>query len=275
MKRNGARLQRQQHLAAGEVFCIVHTTLRLLLLSLTHCHSVSPVLPRHTNYDYRIKVGEKLDSRYRVQDSIGKVRMPPAQAAAQRSLVRSCAKQHHDMSLLFSRAPLAKWFVPMMKRPASMWPSKSSRARRRSVCKPKLRLSCSSCSTRTTQATSGASVRREASGWLLLAMIAPRPRNSTHPFAHHNHTVKLLNTFTHKGHTCLVFEMLSFNLYDLLSKTNFHGVSLNLIRKFARQILKVCVCVWDWATHNPLPFSPPPPLHSMPDRRWPIYHWRT
>lgn len=74
-------------------------------------------------------------------------------------------------------------------------------------------------------------------------MIAPRPRNSTHPFAHHNHTVKLLNTFTHKGHTCLVFEMLSFNLYDLLSKTNFHGVSLNLIRKFARQILKVCVCV--------------------------------
>jgi len=36
----------------------------------------------------------------------------------------------------------------------------------------------------------------------------------------------------------LVFEMLSYNLYDLLRHTNFKGVSLNLIRKFGKQILK-------------------------------------
>lgn len=42
----------------------------------------------------------------------------------------------------------------------------------------------------------------------------------------------------HRGHQCLVFEMLSYNLYDLLRHTHFRGVSLNLIRKFARQILK-------------------------------------
>jgi len=50
--------------------------------------------------------------------------------------------------------------------------------------------------------------------------------------------VKLLDTFVHHNHQCLVFEMLSYNLYDLLRNTAFQGVSLNLIRKFARQILK-------------------------------------
>lgn len=28
--------------------------------------------------------------------------------------------------------------------------------------------------------------------------------------------ITLLNTFMHRNHQCLVFEMLSFNLYDLL-----------------------------------------------------------
>jgi len=50
--------------------------------------------------------------------------------------------------------------------------------------------------------------------------------------------VRLLAHFMHRGHQCLVFEMLSYNLYDLLRHTNFRGVSLNLIRKFAKQILK-------------------------------------
>lgn len=50
--------------------------------------------------------------------------------------------------------------------------------------------------------------------------------------------VRLLDTFVHKNHTCLVFEHLSYNLYDLLRNTSFHGVSLNLIRKFGVQILQ-------------------------------------
>lgn len=43
----------------------------------------------------------------------------------------------------------------------------------------------------------------------------------------------------YRNHQCLVFELLSLNLYDLLKNTQFSGVSLNLIRKFAKQILKV------------------------------------
>ena len=53
-----------------------------------------------------------------------------------------------------------------------------------------------------------------------------------------HHIVRLLSTFVHRNHQCLVFEMLSLNLYELLKNTHFLGVSLNLIRKFAKQILK-------------------------------------
>ena len=51
-------------------------------------------------------------------------------------------------------------------------------------------------------------------------------------------TVRFLESFEHNGHVCIVFENLSFNLYELLRRTHFKGVSLTLIRKLARQILK-------------------------------------
>mmetsp|Transcript_45556 Transcript_45556/g.125823 ORF Transcript_45556/g.125823 Transcript_45556/m.125823 type:complete len:92 (-) Transcript_45556:52-327(-) len=37
-------------------------------------------------------------------------------------------------------------------------------------------------------------------------------------------------------HQCLVFEMLSANLYTLLERVDFHGFSLPLVRKFASQL---------------------------------------
>ena len=51
-------------------------------------------------------------------------------------------------------------------------------------------------------------------------------------------TVRMLTHFMYRNHQCLVFEMLSLNLYELLKNTQFGGVSLNLIRKFAKQVLK-------------------------------------
>lgn len=51
------------------------------------------------------------------------------------------------------------------------------------------------------------------------------------------HVVKLKHHFMWRNHLCLVFELLSYNLYDLLRNTNFRGVSLNLTRKFAQQIV--------------------------------------
>lgn len=50
--------------------------------------------------------------------------------------------------------------------------------------------------------------------------------------------VRLLDQFIYRNHQCLVFEILSFNLYELLKNTRFRGVSLGLIRKFSRHLLK-------------------------------------
>lgn len=50
--------------------------------------------------------------------------------------------------------------------------------------------------------------------------------------------VRMINKFVFRNHQCLVFEMLSYNLYELLKNTRFKGVSLNLIRKFSKQILR-------------------------------------
>ncbi|MFH4976402.1 hypothetical protein AB6A40_003111 [Gnathostoma spinigerum] len=50
------------------------------------------------------------------------------------------------------------------------------------------------------------------------------------------YVVKLRAHFVWRNHLCLVFELLSYNLYDLLRNTNFRGVSLNLTRKFGQQL---------------------------------------
>lgn len=49
-------------------------------------------------------------------------------------------------------------------------------------------------------------------------------------------TVHLKRHFMFRNHLCLVFELLSYNLYDLLRNTHFRGVSLNLTRKLAQQL---------------------------------------
>ncbi|CAL1265205.1 unnamed protein product [Larinioides sclopetarius] len=48
--------------------------------------------------------------------------------------------------------------------------------------------------------------------------------------------LELKGHFMWRNHLCLVFELLSYNLYDLLRNTTFRGVSLNLTRKFAQQM---------------------------------------
>uniref|UniRef100_A0A1I8GMI1 dual-specificity kinase n=3 Tax=Macrostomum lignano TaxID=282301 RepID=A0A1I8GMI1_9PLAT len=51
-----------------------------------------------------------------------------------------------------------------------------------------------------------------------------------------NFVVNLRHHFSFRNHLFLVFDLLSYNLYDLLRNTNFRGVSLNLTRKFAQQL---------------------------------------
>ncbi|ESL11732.1 serine/threonine protein kinase [Trypanosoma rangeli SC58] len=51
--------------------------------------------------------------------------------------------------------------------------------------------------------------------------------------------VKLLKVFDWQGHLVLVFELLSFNLYHLIKCTRYKGVTLDLVRKFAYQLVQV------------------------------------
>ncbi|KAG0565400.1 hypothetical protein KC19_8G187100 [Ceratodon purpureus] len=52
------------------------------------------------------------------------------------------------------------------------------------------------------------------------------------------HIVRCIDHFQHHGHLCIVFELLTENLYELLKKTNLKGMSLVLVRMFTKQLLK-------------------------------------
>ena len=50
-------------------------------------------------------------------------------------------------------------------------------------------------------------------------------------------SVRMLEHFSFRNHLCIVFELLSFNLYEFMKSNAFMGVSLSLIRRFAVQVL--------------------------------------
>ncbi|AOA61862.1 Serine-threonine protein kinase [Komagataella phaffii CBS 7435] len=57
-----------------------------------------------------------------------------------------------------------------------------------------------------------------------------------------HHFLRLKDKFIHRNHLCLVFELLSSNLYELIKQNKFQGLSIKLVRKFAIQLLdSLCV----------------------------------
>ncbi|KAI9244159.1 kinase-like domain-containing protein, partial [Sporodiniella umbellata] len=61
--------------------------------------------------------------------------------------------------------------------------------------------------------------------------------NQRHDPNNQHHLLRLKDTFVHKRHLCLVFELLSDNLYELIKQNHFRGLSTNLVRVFTAQIL--------------------------------------
>lgn len=53
--------------------------------------------------------------------------------------------------------------------------------------------------------------------------------------------VHMLNNFMFRSHPCIVFELLSLNLYELSKKNGYSGFSLSLIRRFTYSIVN-CLC---------------------------------
>lgn len=50
--------------------------------------------------------------------------------------------------------------------------------------------------------------------------------------------IHIVDSFTFRNHTCITFELLSMNLYELIKKNKFQGFSLQLVRKFAHSLLQ-------------------------------------
>lgn len=50
--------------------------------------------------------------------------------------------------------------------------------------------------------------------------------------------IHMYDHFTFRNHTCITFELLSINLYELIKKNKFQGFSLQLVRKFAHSLLQ-------------------------------------
>ncbi|KAJ1039594.1 hypothetical protein NDA10_007692 [Ustilago hordei] len=52
-----------------------------------------------------------------------------------------------------------------------------------------------------------------------------------------HHILRLKDTFIHAKHLCLVLELLSSNLYELIKQNSFQGLSTSLVRVFTAQLL--------------------------------------
>ncbi|KAI9332696.1 kinase-like domain-containing protein [Obelidium mucronatum] len=53
-----------------------------------------------------------------------------------------------------------------------------------------------------------------------------------------NHIVRMKEHFIYRNHLCIVYELLSLNLYEVVKQGHFSGLHLSFIRKIAAQILK-------------------------------------
>ncbi|GAM25544.1 hypothetical protein SAMD00019534_087190, partial [Acytostelium subglobosum LB1] len=65
----------------------------------------------------------------------------------------------------------------------------------------------------------------------ILEFLKNNDPNSTANIVHLN------ESFEFRNHLCITFELLSMNLYDFLKANNFQGFNINLIRRFAAQLL--------------------------------------
>lgn len=68
-------------------------------------------------------------------------------------------------------------------------------------------------------------------------MLEIKIANNNYDPSNEKHIVRLLESFEYYGHICLVFELLSMSLLDLLTQNQFRGLPLSIVQRFTRQIL--------------------------------------
>ncbi|KAJ1423350.1 kinase-like domain-containing protein [Ochromonadaceae sp. CCMP2298] len=75
----------------------------------------------------------------------------------------------------------------------------------------------------------------------LLEIKIARLLNNTHDPHNERHIVRLLESFEHAGHICLVFELLSMSLLDVLTQNQYRGLPLAVVQRFTKQIVAALV----------------------------------
>ena len=68
--------------------------------------------------------------------------------------------------------------------------------------------------------------------------------NQCDPHDEH-HILRLRDSFIHRNHLCLVFELLSSNLYELIKQNQFQGLSTQLVKVFTAQLLDALTVLKD------------------------------
>ena len=62
--------------------------------------------------------------------------------------------------------------------------------------------------------------------------------------------VRAYESFQHRGHICIVFELLQINLYDYLKRTRFEPMPLKYIRPIVQQVSSSCIMHVAIAVHH-------------------------
>ena len=75
----------------------------------------------------------------------------------------------------------------------------------------------------------------------LLEIKIARLLNNTFDPNDEHHLVRLIDYFEFKNHVCVVFELLSMSLLDILTQNQFRGLPLSVVQRFTRQILSALV----------------------------------
>ena len=75
----------------------------------------------------------------------------------------------------------------------------------------------------------------------LLEIKIARMLNDTFDPNDEHHLVRIIESFEFKNHVCLVFELLSMSLLDILTQNQFRGLPLSVVQRFTRQILSALV----------------------------------
>lgn len=69
--------------------------------------------------------------------------------------------------------------------------------------------------------------------------------NKEHDPDDEHHILRLRDSFIHRNHLCLVFELLSSNLYELIKQNSFSGLSTQLVKVFTAQLLDALTVLKD------------------------------